>query len=190
MNAIATLIRLRQALASRLRNSWFRALGVRFGGYVWMRQCSIPRNWADITLEGGASLDDHVTLLASGEPAPDKIVVGADTYINRHTMIDAHASVRIGPRCMIGPFCYITDADHGTEAGTPVREQPVKTAPVRLGAEAWLGAGVKVLKGVTIGDGAVIGAGAVVTHDIPPGAIAAGVPARVIGERGTPPAST
>ena len=42
-----------------------------------------------------------------------------------------------------------------------------------------LGAGVTVLGGVTIGDGCIVGAGAVVTADLPPGAIAHGVPARV-----------
>jgi acetyltransferase-like isoleucine patch superfamily enzyme len=98
-------------------------------------------------------------------------------------MIDAHSSVRIGPRCMIGPFCYITDADHGTGPKAAVAGQPMDISPVRIGAEVWLGAGVKVLKGATIGDGAVIGAGAVVTRDVPAGAIAAGVPARVIGQR-------
>jgi carbonic anhydrase/acetyltransferase-like protein (isoleucine patch superfamily) len=187
MNLAAAIVRLHHALASRARNLWFRALGVRMTGYVWMRRCSIPRNWSDVTLEAGASLDDHVTLLASGDAAPDKIVVGANTYLNRGIMLDAHESIRIGPDCMIGPLCYITDADHGTQAGTPVASQPMETAPVRIGAEVWLGAGVKVLKGVTIGDGAVIGAGAVVTHDIPAGAIAVGVPARVIGQRGAPP---
>jgi acetyltransferase-like isoleucine patch superfamily enzyme len=95
--------------------------------------------------------------------------------------------VRIGPRCMIGPFCYITDADHGMHSKGAVAGQPMDTAPVQIGAESWLGAGVKVLKGVTIGEGAVIGAGAVVTRDVPAGAIAAGVPARVIGQRGTAP---
>jgi acetyltransferase-like isoleucine patch superfamily enzyme len=40
-----------------------------------------------------------------------------------------------------------------------------------------------VLKGVSVGDGAIIGAGAVVTHDIPAGAIAVGVPASVVGKR-------
>ena len=55
--------------------------------------------------------------------------------------------------------------------------------PTRIGADVWLGAGVTVLGGVTIGDGCVVGAGAVVTRDLPPYAIAVGVPARVTGSR-------
>jgi acetyltransferase-like isoleucine patch superfamily enzyme len=46
-----------------------------------------------------------------------------------------------------------------------------------------LGYGVIVLSGVCIGEGAVIGAGSVVTKDVPAGAIAVGVPARVIRMR-------
>lgn len=48
-----------------------------------------------------------------------------------------------------------------------------------IGHEVWIGAGVIVRRGVRIGDGAVIGAGSVVNRDIPPYAIAAGVPAKV-----------
>jgi acetyltransferase-like isoleucine patch superfamily enzyme len=54
---------------------------------------------------------------------------------------------------------------------------------VRLGNDVWLGAGVVVTAGVTVGDGCIVGAGAVVTGDLPSGCIAAGVPARVIGQR-------
>lgn len=56
----------------------------------------------------------------------------------------------------------------------------VPMAPVRVGAKAWIGFGVTILKGVTIGEGAVIGAGSVVTGDIPPLTLAAGNPARPI----------
>ena len=48
-----------------------------------------------------------------------------------------------------------------------MRELGYTTAPVTIGNNVWLGAGVIVLKGVTIGDGSVIAAGTVVNRDIP-----------------------
>ena len=52
--------------------------------------------------------------------------------------------------------------------------------PIRIGNGVWIGGGAIVLPGVTIGDGCVVGAGSVVTHDLPPGSVAAGNPARII----------
>ena len=52
-----------------------------------------------------------------------------------------------------------------------------------IGDRAWIGANVTILKGVLVGDDAVIGAGSVVTKDVPAGAIAVGVPAKVIRYR-------
>lgn len=54
---------------------------------------------------------------------------------------------------------------------------------VVLGHDVWIGHGAVVLPGVTVGTGAVVGAGAVVSHDVPPFAIAAGVPARILRYR-------
>lgn len=54
---------------------------------------------------------------------------------------------------------------------------------VTIGHDVWLGHGVIVMAGVNIGTGAVIGSGAVVTKDIPPYAVAVGVPAKVIKMR-------
>ena len=52
--------------------------------------------------------------------------------------------------------------------------------PIVIGDNCWIAGNVTVCGGVTIGEGTVIGAGSVVTHDIPQGVIAAGVPCRVI----------
>jgi acetyltransferase-like isoleucine patch superfamily enzyme len=64
-----------------------------------------------------------------------------------------------------------------------VIEQARTSLGIRVGDDVWLGTGAKVLDGVTLGSRVVVGANAVVTGDLPDGAIAAGVPARVLRRR-------
>jgi len=183
VNPLRAVVRANRGLRSRSRNIWFRLLGVRMSGYIWLGRVSIPRQWADITLDANVALDDGVVLLCSGKSRAGKLVIRSGTYVNRHTMFDVHERLEVGHNCMIGPACYLTDSDHGTAADRPVGSQPVTSKPVVLEDDVWLGAGVIVLSGVRVGRGAVVGAGAVVTKDVPANATVVGVPARVVAER-------
>lgn len=60
---------------------------------------------------------------------------------------------------------------------------PSTKGPVTIGNDVWIGNGARIFSGVTVGNGAVIGGGAVIVKDVPPYAIVAGNPARVIRYR-------
>lgn len=178
------MLRVVEGIKSRWRNFYYRVLGVKIHGYVWMREIEIPRNFVAVELAAQCALDRGVVLLCSGDAqAHPKIFIGTRTYINRNTFLDAVQSITIGIDCAIGPGCYITDHDHGQNLKFPPLQQPLVAKPTRIGDRVWIGANVTVLKGVTVGDDAIIGAGSVVTQDLPAGTIAVGVPARVIRDR-------
>jgi serine O-acetyltransferase len=101
-------------------------------------------------------------------------VAGADIPVNASRiggglMIPHPTGVVVHPEAVIGPNCLIfqqVTIGTGPKPGVP-----------RLGGHVDVGPGAKILGGVTIGDHAVIGANAVVLSDVPPGAVAVGVPA-------------
>ncbi len=91
----------------------------------------------------------------------------------------------MGRHGLFAAYTYLVGGGHEFERGAlAVLEQPRSSTGITLGDNVWLGAGAKVLDGVRLGDDVVVGAGAVVTTDLPPGAIAVGIPARVVRTRG------
>ena len=116
-----------------------------------------------------------------------RLAIGAETSIHMGCQLMAHkGSIHIGRGVALAARCALYPYDHGVEAGTPIRRQPIQSkGNITIGDEAWLGTGVIVLAGVTIGEGAVVGAGSVVTRDLPPYTVAVGCPARVVKFRGS-----
>ena len=78
------------------------------------------------------------------------------------------------------PFCYFEPVKI-TEKSKQVNFE--YRSPCHIGNDVWIGKSVIIMDGVTIGDGAIIGSNAVVTKDVPPYAIVAGVPAKIIRYR-------
>lgn len=124
-----------------------------------------------------------------------------NTSVDRYSYIGYDCDVI---NCEIGAFCSIADgviiggAQHpmdwvstspvfykaagGTGRHLGLLDAP-KTKRTTIENDVWIGNRVIIMQGVTIGNGAVIGAGAVVTKDIPPYAIAVGIPAKIIRYR-------
>lgn len=116
-----------------------------------------------------------------------RIVFGNNCHIGDHVHVAAASRVTIGENCLIASKVFISDLSHGSLSGvnqsnpaSDPNSRPLISKPVSIGDNVWIGENVCILAGVTIGDGAIIGANAVVTHDVPPAAVAAGVPAKVI----------
>ena len=105
--------------------------------------------------------------------------IGAGSFLNHGVYLMDGAPITLGRNCFLGPSCGLYTANHPLNAVQ--RAQGLERAlPITLGDDVWLGGNVVILPGVTIGSGSVIGAGSVVTHDIPPGVVAAGNPCRVL----------
>lgn len=106
---------------------------------------------------------------------------GARCFANFGLVILDVADVTIGDDVQIAPRVQLVTATHPLEAG-PRRDKWESAAPIVIGDNVWLGAGVIVCPGVTIGANTVVGAGAVVTRDLPPDVVAVGTPARPVRE--------
>lgn len=114
-----------------------------------------------------------------------QISIGSQTWIQPRGQVNAYlGSIRIGTGVDIAPNCALYAYDHGFARENHIRDQALTTkGDIVIGNHAWLGVGATVLSGVNIGEGAVVAAGSVVAEDIPDFCIAAGSPARVVGER-------
>jgi acetyltransferase-like isoleucine patch superfamily enzyme len=114
------------------------------------------------------------------------LTLGDKSVLARDVSINCYLDVEIGDSALIADGVYISDFDHNfTDLTRPIKDQGIAKSRVRIERDVWLGTKVTVCRGVMIGEGAVVGANAVVTRDLPPYAVAVGVPARVMKDRRT-----
>lgn len=106
---------------------------------------------------------------------------GKNIYANFNLTLVDDTHIYVGDYTMFGPNVTVATAGHPILP--ELRRQGYQyNAPIRIGANCWIGAGALIMPGITIGDNVVIGAGSVVTKDIPSDVVAVGVPCRVLRE--------
>ncbi|ADB33997.1 hexapaptide repeat-containing transferase [Kribbella flavida DSM 17836] len=104
--------------------------------------------------------------------------VGRDVFVNQGCRFNDFGGIEIGDQVMLGPNVSLISSGHPVAPAQ--RRSGITAAPIRVERNVWIGASAIILQGVTVGADAVVGAGAVVTRDVPPGALVAGSPARVV----------
>jgi acetyltransferase-like isoleucine patch superfamily enzyme len=192
------------ALGLALRKTLFPSLLGACGRNVIFGQNVVLRHPHKIRIGDNVAIDDNCLIDAKGESNAG-ITIGSGAFLGRNSILSCKngditveqganigfncevfsaSRVTIGRDTLLAAYCYVIGGDHDfSDPAAAVLAQARRSAGVTIGAGAWLGAGAKVLDGVDIGDRAVIGAGAVVREAVPAGAIAVGVPARVVGQR-------
>lgn len=113
-----------------------------------------------------------------------ELTIGNNVFVAHGVTIAAKQKIVIGENTLLAEYVSIRDHDHEIALSSkPLVARGSKTKPVTIGKNVWIGAKATIVKGTEIGQEAVIGANAVVTHNIPKQAIAAGVPAKIIGKK-------
>ncbi len=117
-------------------------------------------------------------------------------FFHRMRGVDVGRNVEIGYFCILGNVHpqMVHIADRAVVAAKTVvlehdnsyfysRGGDVLFGDVTIGRRAFIGIGALVMPGICIGEGAIVGAMSLVKNDIPPGAVAVGIPARILGHR-------
>lgn len=119
--------------------------------------------------------------------SPEKVSIGANCDFGQNLFITGGGGVRIGDWVGLGPDVKIWSVTHRfDDPNRPWLLQGYEHKPVVIEDDVWLGASVFVMPGTTIGRGAIVSACSVLSKSVPPFAIVAGHPARVIGWRKQP----
>lgn len=123
-------------------------------------------------IEPGAIIRDRVEI-GDGAVIMMGAIINIGAVLGEGTMIDMGAV--LGGRAIVGRNSHV-----GAGAVLAGVVEPPSAKPVTVGDDVLIGANAVIIEGVSVGDGSVVAAGAVVTQDVPPHAVVAGVPARVI----------
>ena len=118
------------------------------------------------------------------------VYVGKNSHINQMCSVWAseNSKIVLGDNVLMGPGVSLFSSNHSAIKGQPMTFQKWKEASIFIGDDVWLGAHCVITAGTRIANGILVAAGAVVTRSfLQEDVILGGVPAKIIGERPSPP---
>lgn len=173
---IGDSVRLGRDLVIEVRTGTDSAIAIGSGTVIhdW---CRLQTRGGTLELGPFVNLRDFVHLKSESS-----LVLGERVTIGRNGILQAAAGVTLGDGTGLAERTSVVDSDHVLDgSGGVVLDQPVRAEPIVIGRGVFTGANAVVLRGSRIGDGALLAAGAVLNGaEVPPGHLAAGVPARVV----------
>lgn len=122
------------------------------------------------TMGEGSSVGTPLTAIR-----PHKVIIGKNVVIMPGCLMMSAGGITLEDGAMIAANVQLISNNHDL-----YERQVITCKPIRIGKNAWIGAGATILPGVTVGDNAVVGAASVVTKDVAADTIVAGNPARLI----------
>ena len=125
----------------------------------------------------GAQVGKHVQIMPSVQIwAPWNLALGDFATVGSGVDLYDVDRIEVGAHATLSQRAFLCTATHDVDHPN----MPLKTAPIRIGAGAWVCAEAYVHPGVALGVDAVAGVRAVVLHDVPPGQIVGGHPAKFL----------
>jgi maltose O-acetyltransferase len=109
----------------------------------------------------------------------NRLEIGRDVFLGMGCWLQAQGGIILEDEVQLGPYAVLASGDHTPVDGS-FRFGERSLAAICICRGSWIAAHATVTKGVTIGRGALLAANSVAIHDIPPLAMAGGVPAFVI----------
>lgn len=108
-----------------------------------------------------------------------RVVIGPHSFFNG-AEVSAQTSIEFGPRCIVSDALIEDDDYHSIEVNRWDPAARVKSFPIQVGENVWIGSRAVVLKGVTIGNNSVIGLGTIVRKSVPENCIVIGNPQQIV----------
>lgn len=171
-----------------LRGAYFKAKLGHMGKNVLIDLGVIIWNPQNVGIGDYSHIDTNVKIEAS-----DSISIGSYVHIASNVLLQGRGTLSIGDYADVaaGSLIYSgvnhytdgTDRFYEMSSCAPANRQFVKTAPVRIEKQAFIGLNSVIMPGVIVGEGAIVGACSFVNADIPPYKIAVGVPAKPVKDR-------